>query len=55
MQITKTVRLSGESGESIEAAITAVLDRATASLRDVQSYEVVRVAGRHDKAAGLGS
>lgn len=52
MQITKTVRLSGESAESLEAAIAAVLDRATASLRDVQTYEVVRVGGRRDGEAG---
>ena len=52
MQITKTVRLSGESDESIEAAIAAVLKRATASLRDVQAYEVVRVGGHHDATDG---
>ncbi len=46
MQITKDVRLSGESATSIEAAISNVLDRATASLRDVQSYQVVTVGGR---------
>ena len=52
MQITKTVRLTGESSESIDAAITAVLDRAEATLRDIQSYVVVRVAGRHDATDG---
>jgi len=52
MQITKTVRLAGESSDSIDAAITAVLDRASASLRDLQSYDVVRVGGRHDSELG---
>ena len=52
MQITKTVRITGESDDSIEAAIAAVLERATASLRDVQTYEVVRVAGRLDERVG---
>ena len=37
MQIAKTIRITGESVESIEAAITAVLERATASLRDVRT------------------
>ena len=46
MQITKDVRLSGESELSIEGAIATVLERATASLQDVQSYEVVSVGGR---------
>ena len=46
MQITKTVRLTGESAESIEGAIAAVLARAAASLRAVETYEVIRVAGR---------
>lgn len=46
MQISKTVRLTGESTDSIEGAIAAVLERATASLRAVETYEVVRVAGR---------
>ncbi|MDH3499483.1 MAG: dodecin domain-containing protein [Acidimicrobiia bacterium] len=46
MQITKDVRLSGESGESIEAAIASVLDRATTSLQDVLEYELVTVGGR---------
>lgn len=52
MSITKTVRLMGESSVSIDAAITAVLERATRSLRDLQSYVVVRVAGRHDDSVG---
>jgi flavin-binding protein dodecin len=46
VQITKTVRLTGESADSIEGAIASVLERATASLRAVETYEVVRVAGR---------
>lgn len=46
MQITKTVRIAGESETSIEAAIGSVLKRAAASLRDVHTYEVVRVGGR---------
>jgi len=46
VQITKTVRLTGESAESIEGAIAAVLARAAVSLRAVETYEVIRVAGR---------
>lgn len=49
LQITKTVRIAGESERSIEAAIGSVLERADASLRDVQAYEVVRVGGRRDE------
>ena len=44
MQITKTIRLTGESAESIEGAIAAVPQRAATSLRGVRTYEVVRVA-----------
>lgn len=46
MSITKDVRLSGESSVSIEDAIARVLDRATSSIQDVQSYVVVTVGGR---------
>jgi flavin-binding protein dodecin len=46
VSITKDVRLSGESEQSIEDAIRVVLERATASLTDVIAYEVVTLAGR---------
>jgi len=52
VQITKTVRLTGESNDTIEGAIEAVLARATASLQAVETYEVVRVAGRLDEQGG---
>ena len=52
MQITKAIRLTGESAESIEGAIAAVPQRAATSPRDVHTYEVVRVAGRLDDETG---
>ncbi len=52
MQITKTVRLTGESNDTIEGAIEAVLARATASLQAVEAYEVIRVGGRLDADGG---
>lgn len=48
MQTTKTIRLTGESAESIEGAIAAVPQRAATPLRGVRTYEVVRVAGYLD-------
>jgi flavin-binding protein dodecin len=43
--ITKTIRLSGGSERSIEDAISTVLGRAALTIKDIHSYEVVRVGG----------
>lgn len=48
--ITKTVRLSGSSENSIEEAITAVLGRAASTLEDVQTFRVVDVEGTVDES-----
>jgi flavin-binding protein dodecin len=50
MSITKTVRLSGGSSDSIEDAIRTVLARAAVTIRDIQRFEVVDVSGRVDGA-----
>lgn len=50
MPITKTVRLSGGSSDSIEDAIRTVLARAAVTIRDIQRFEVVHVGGRVDNA-----
>lgn len=50
MSITKTIRLSGGSTDSIEDAIRTVLARAAATIRDIQRFEVVEVGGRVDDA-----
>ena len=48
--ITKTVRLSGSSKNSIEEAITAVLGRAVSTLEDVQTFRVVELEGTVDES-----
>ncbi|MGQ0847651.1 MAG: dodecin family protein [Actinomycetota bacterium] len=50
MAITKTVRLSGGSEDSIEDAIRTVLARAAVTIRDIQRFTVVRVSGKVDNA-----
>lgn len=46
--ITKTVRLTGESPLSAQEAVTRVLERATASIRGLERYDVVNVGGRRN-------
>ena len=50
MSISKTVRLSGGSSESIEDAIRTVLARAAVTIRDIERFDVVNVGGRVDGA-----
>jgi len=46
--ITKTIRLSGKAGGSIEDAVRTVLARAASTISDIQKFEVVRVGGEVD-------
>jgi flavin-binding protein dodecin len=46
--ITKTIRLSGQAGDSIEDAVRTVLARAAATISDIQSFEIVKVGGKVD-------
>lgn len=48
MQITKTVRLTGSSADSIEDAVRIVLARAAATIHDIQRWDMVRAGGRVD-------
>ena len=50
MTISKTVRLSGGSSESIEDAIRTVLARAAVTIRDIERFDVVNVGGKVDGA-----
>jgi flavin-binding protein dodecin len=50
MSIRKTIRLSGGSSDSIEDAIRTVLARAATTIRDIQGFRVVTVAGKVDGA-----
>lgn len=50
MHITKTMRVSGSSDRSIEAAIKVVLARVAESVRDITHYEIVKVSGSVDEA-----
>ena len=43
--VTKTIRLSGGSGHSIEDAITAVLGRAAETIADIRRFEVKKLGG----------
>ncbi|HEX9856065.1 MAG TPA: dodecin family protein [Acidimicrobiia bacterium] len=43
--VTKTIRLSGGSSNSIEDAITTVLGRAALTIADIASFEVVKLGG----------
>ncbi len=51
-RVTKTVRLSGHADDSIEDAITTVLDRAAATIERIASFRVVEITGGVD-AAGV--
>lgn len=46
--ITKTIRLAGKAGGSIEDAVRTVLARATSTISDIQKFEIVRVGGEVD-------
>ena len=46
--ITKTIRLSGKAGESIEDAVRTVLARAATTISDIQKFEIVKVGGEVD-------
>ncbi len=45
MTVTKTIDLSGQSGESLEAAIETAVSRAALTISDVTEFEVDRVTG----------
>jgi flavin-binding protein dodecin len=46
--ITKTIRLSGQAGDSIEDAVRTVLARAAATISEIQSFKIVKVGGKVD-------
>jgi flavin-binding protein dodecin len=46
--ITKTIRLSGQAGGSIEDAVRTVLARAGSTISDIQEFKVVKVGGKVD-------
>lgn len=48
--ITKTIRLSGKAGGSIEDAVRTVLARAASTVSDIQSFRIVRVGGEVDSS-----
>lgn len=50
MSITKTIRLSGTSDRSIEAAIKTVLARAAETIAEITRFEVVSVTGNVDSS-----
>jgi hypothetical protein len=45
MTVTKTIDLSGQSNESLEAAIEEAVSRAALTISDVQEFEVERMTG----------
>lgn len=50
MQITKTVRLTGSSPESMEDAVRTVLARAAATVADITRWDLVRAGGQVDES-----
>ena len=46
--VTKTIRLSGESDDSFEEAISAAVGRAALTITDIVSYTVVELTGTVD-------
>ena len=50
MTISKTVRLSGGSSDSIEDAIRTVLARASVTIRDIVRFDVAHVSGQVDSS-----
>lgn len=49
-QITKTVRLSGSSPDSIEDAVRTVLARAAITIDEIARFDLVRVWGSVDES-----
>lgn len=47
-QITKTVRLTGSSPDSMEDAVRTVLARAATTIADITRWDMVRSGGRVD-------
>jgi hypothetical protein len=45
MTVTKTIDLSGRSGESLEAAVDEAISRASLTISDVEEFEITRVTG----------
>jgi flavin-binding protein dodecin len=43
--VTKTLDLSGTSGESIEAAVEEAISRAALTISDVREFEIEKVTG----------
>ncbi|MGH8945228.1 MAG: dodecin family protein [Acidimicrobiia bacterium] len=48
--ITKTIRLSGKAGGSIEDAVRTVLARAASTVSDIQNFRIVRMGGEVDSS-----
>jgi flavin-binding protein dodecin len=48
--ITKTIRLSGKAGDSIEDAVRTVLARAASTISDIHHFEIVKVSGEVDSS-----
>lgn len=48
--ITKTIRLSGKAGGSIEDAVRTVLARAATTISDISHFEIVKVGGEVDES-----
>lgn len=48
--ITKTVRLTGSSPDSIEDAVRTVLARAATTIADITRWDMVRAGGRVDNS-----
>jgi len=48
--ITKTIRLSGKAGGSIEDAVRTVLARAGSTISDIHDFEIVKVGGEVDES-----
>ena len=46
--ITKTIRLSGKAGDSIEDAVRTVLARAASTISDIHEFRIVEVGGEVD-------
>lgn len=46
--ITKTIRLTGSSPDSLEDAVRTVLARAAATIADIARWDLVRTGGKVD-------
>lgn len=45
MTVTKTIDLSGQSGESVEGAIETAISRAALTISDIEEFELERLTG----------